>query len=293
MILKENRALNLVGRLLFASLMLSLVAAAASANDGGAWTVGKGEWYSEIRAERVSANQLFLPDSRDADIPYNTRFQSNRLVSYNELGWKKNVSFVFNLPLESNVWSSGPNQQSVTGLSDLVLALRVRLRDGSPGIVLDGGWKAPLGYEKDLFPTLGNGRQEGFTAINFGLSLPWIHGFAEAARGLRFIGEDGVLYTHTTVDVAGWVGSRVLIGARYNDQVPINSEASLSNLSSSFSAGPVLVFRVDDRIDLTAGSWHDWYGRNSLRENQVYVSFSIKKSKLNRLQGFLGSSKKP
>ena len=58
-------------------------------------------------------------------------------------------------------------------------------------------------------------------------------------------------------------------------------------------AGPVLVWRVDDRLDLTAGSWSTAMAKNALDYNQVYVAVAFKQTRLNRLQGFLGGTKAP
>jgi hypothetical protein len=58
-------------------------------------------------------------------------------------------------------------------------------------------------------------------------------------------------------------------------------------------AGPRLTYRVDDKLDAFAGSWHTPSGRNSLHVDAYYVGVSWKQTKLNRLQGFLGGSKRP
>jgi hypothetical protein len=57
--------------------------------------------------------------------------------------------------------------------------------------------------------------------------------------------------------------------------------------------GPVLVWRVDDRLDLVAGSWSTAMAKNALHYDQVYVALAFKQTKLNRLQGFLGGTKAP
>jgi hypothetical protein len=64
-------------------------------------------------------------------------------------------------------------------------------------------------------------------------------------------------------------------------------------MSAAYSAGPVVLVRVDDRLDVSGGSWFTWFGRNALRSNEVYLAVAFKQSKLNRLQGFLGTSQRP
>jgi hypothetical protein len=282
------------GRQLFASLLLiTLAPVVARAADGGAWTLGRGEWYSEIGADRAFANAQFLPDARDEALPFGLHIQSRAIGTYNEIGWKKNVSLALQLPFRSTTFSAGPQELSVSGLSDLSAGLRFRLRDGTPAMVFDIGWKAPLGYEKDLVPALGNGRQEGFGALNIGVPIRVVPGFAQASRGFRFVGQDGILIATTTADIAFWLGSRVLLGAHYADFTRISSPQGATDVGATYTAGPILVVRVDNRADLIVGSLHDWAGRGSLRQNDVYVALSFKQSKLNRLQGFLGTQKRP
>lgn len=281
------------GRWLIASLALGFFPPAVWAADGGAWTVGRGEWFSEVSGTRMSANASFLEDGRDVALDGGLRIQSRTVTSYNEIGWKKNVSVALTLPFEDLTYSAGRDEATVSGLSDLRAALRFRLREGAPSLVLDVGWKAPLGYEKRLVPSLGNGRQEAFGDFYGGFSLPWLPGFVQASRGFNFVGEDGLLIATTNADLAGWCGSRVLIGMRYSDATIISSESNVYDMSAAYSAGPVVLVRVDDRLDVSGGSWFTWFGRNALRSNEVYLAVAFKQSKLNRLQGFLGTSQRP
>jgi hypothetical protein len=74
----------------------------------------------------------------------------------------------------------------------------------------------------------------------------------------------------------------------------IESGAEANELSRSIHlAGPVIVWRVDERLDLSAGSWSTAVGKNTLHYDQVYVALTFKQTGLNRLQGFLGGTKAP
>jgi hypothetical protein len=134
--------------LLLTILPLVLVAPTVRADGGGPWTLGPGEWYSEILATRASSNAEFLLDGRDAAIPGGTRFQERRVTSYTEFGWTRSASVSIALPFENLTHSAGRSEITNSGLSDLALGLRLRLRDGSPALSLDAIWKAPLGYQK-------------------------------------------------------------------------------------------------------------------------------------------------
>jgi hypothetical protein len=89
-------------------------------------------------------------------------------------------------------------------------------------------------------------------------------------------------------------GSKV---SRFGDGVgkPVNPwtyEVS-GTVRAMVLAGLALTWRVDDRLDLTAGTWSTAMAKNSLHYDQVYVALTLKQTKLNRLQGFLGGTKAP
>ncbi len=56
-------------------------------------------------------------------------------------------------------------------------------------------------------------------------------------------------------------------------------------------AGPRFTYRVDDKLDAFAGSWHTPGGRNTLHTDQYYAGVAWKSTKLDRLAGLLGGSK--
>ncbi len=63
--------------------------------------------------------------------------------------------------------------------------------------------------------------------------------------------------------------------------------------SNQLLAGARVTYRLDDRLDAFAGSWHSPGGKNALHVDQYYVGFAWKQTKLDRLQGFLGGGKRP
>jgi len=63
--------------------------------------------------------------------------------------------------------------------------------------------------------------------------------------------------------------------------------------SDQVLAGERVTYRLDDRLDAFAGSWHTPGGKNALHVDQYYVGIAWKQTKLNRLQGFLGGSRRP
>ena len=289
----ENRAVSRSRRLL-GMICLALVAPLpAHALDGGAWTVQKGGWYTELGSLRGSANRIFLRDFRDVAIPFEGRAHHTSWTSYNEIGWRKGASFVLHIPFETTTFRFLDETRTISGLSDLETGLRIKLRDGDFGMILDAGWLAPLGYNKNVVPSLGDGRHKVFGALNAGLRLASVPAFVQGAKGFLFISEDGLVFSYSHVDLAGWIGSALLIGARYADFRVWSTSFEIDAQGQSYSAGPVLSVRVDERIMLTAGAMRDWYGRNSLARDQVYVSIGFQQSGPGPVQGFLGGPARP
>ena len=95
-----------------------------------------------------------------------------------------------------------------------------------------------------------------------------------------------------SADLGLWLTRSLLVGGRYSGTMTL-SHGDLAPERTLHLAGPVLVWRVDDRLDLTAGSWSTAMAKNALHYDQVYVAVAFKQTRLNRLQGFLGGTKAP
>lgn len=72
---------------------------------------------------------------------------------------------------------------------------------------------------------------------------------------------------------------------------PITSGNGPDLESVSLIAGPRLTYRVDERMDVFAGSWHTPSGRNVLHADQYYCGIAWKQTGLDRLAGALGGTK--
>jgi hypothetical protein len=96
----------------------------------------------------------------------------------------------------------------------------------------------------------------------------------------------------TTADVGIWVRPSLLVGGRWIGTFNV-SHGFLMPAQNTQLLGPVVLWRVDERLDLMAGSWSTAAGKNVLHYDQVYVALAFKQTKLNRLQGFLGGTKAP
>ena len=97
---------------------------------------------------------------------------------------------------------------------------------------------------------------------------------------------------NTSADAGFWVSKSLLLGGRWIGMFNV-SHGFLMPAQNVQLLGPVVVWRVDERLDLMAGSWSTAAGKNTLHYDQVYVALTFKQTRLNRLQGFLGGTKAP
>ena len=194
-------------------------------------------------------------------------------------------------------------------------------------MALEVAWSGPMGYNRSLESLglhLGDGLQQASLDLHVGRSL-FGRGFvqASAGRAYRYLGAggllrafypnllaervrpDSVLRSHghaekwawsdrlsASVDAGVWVSRSLLVGGSYRGLVTA-SHGALAPDVRLHQAGPVLLYRLDDRLDLIAGSWSSTAGRNTLHFGQVYAAMAFHKTKLNRLQGYLGGTRSP
>jgi len=307
-------------------VILALPGAVAAA---GPWMPQPGEYYSEFRAARGNTEQFRDDGGGSADLWHGAEIETRTITSYNEIGWREKWSLVFGTPFQSQTVRLGPlNDATETGLGDLTLGVRYGLIQGQTALAIQADWVAPLGADRfsdmrelrlallqnestDTLNTLlarsslsavHPGQRLGARA-SFGTSFPQLNAFFEAEAGGRyhFNAEDVEIFGSSQLGF--WVLDDVYLGATYDLAFSTDYPFAVRNVSgedvietretSRQLVGPKLVFRVDDRLDLIAGSRHLFAGRNTMGVNEVYIGIAFKQTRLNRLQGFLGGTARP
>ena len=181
----------------------------------------------------------------------------------------------------------------------------------------DSGAWAPFNYAR-RYSRLGDGRQALSLALLYGSALGR-RGFLQLSGGAEYrylmiaqAKPGSVLMTVTgartsdplqassyfgtvSADLGIWVSRSLLFGGRYQGKMlaSTNGDEEVELERELHLAGPFLLWRVDDRLDLMAGSWSTARVKNALHYDQYYVALTFKQTKLNRLQGFLGGTKAP
>lgn len=288
----------------------------------GAWVPQPGEHQTELRSSLFSADSWHDLESDRHPLVGGGLWEQRDVVLHHDVGWRKGASVFFTMPFQSVTRRTGDAttwNRTETGLADLVLGARIKLRQGRSALSLDVGWKAPLGYNRELFrrdglgraldvtglpsdstraavgqfpARQGEGQQDLFSTLNWGSPIGRM-GFVDLAAGYRYRFEHPADQVLTRADLAFWLGPRILVGGRYSGAQATGEAETPGDAISRYLAGPVLLLRVDDRMDVFAGSLHTVWAENALHTDQFFVGLAVKTSKFDRVQGWLGGTRNP
>lgn len=282
---------------------LAISAGSAAAAVAGPWALAPGEYYTELQGSFFSSG-TYYDDNGDRQ-PLGGLAEQRALTSYTELGWKKRWSIQMELPALSNTVRDGATNPTSTGFGDLSLGLRYNLHNKASATSIQVGWRAPSGYNSNLEPGLGSGLQRFSGSVEAGWALKkngFFQGGAGFARDFLVFGSrstdpndseaERTWSNHLLLDGALglWFGN-LLVAGQYEGEVA--GATGLDTKTTSHLLGSKLIYRVDERIDAFAGTWHSPGGKNVLHVDQYYAGVAWKVTKLNRMQGFLGGSKRP
>lgn len=242
--------------------------------------------------------------------------QEQRSVTWaGELGWRKKMSFVYSIPFVSVTRRlggySGPDDPNAlptaTGFGDGVFGLKYNLKNGATAMALELDWKAPLGYERNPTyfghdsidinvarqldpPRLGEGQQDVSIALHAGTAIG-SRGFVQGMGGYKYRFEEPSDQIVLAGDVGWWVGKTFMLGGIYRGQLASTGPNPTRDADRQL-VGPVLLYRVDDRLDLYARSLHTASAKNAIHTDEFFVGLAFRgKSTLGRQQGYMGSTK--
>ena len=299
-----------------AATMLASLATAASA---GPWNLAPGEYYSELSGNFYSAGTLYNDNNKRADI--GGLAEHRAIATFNELGWTKHMNFLIGVPLVSGTVRAGAVAPLTnSGLGDITLGMRYALHNGPRALALRVTWEAPTGLNSRVSPLVSDGLQKLEADLDYGSALG-SRAFVQLGAGYRYdyktIGTRKTRPAATAAEQPGageldwadhtvaqaalgiWLGGNLQVAGLYRGEFAGATGRQVLDANGKYVdlkverqlAGPRFTYRVDDKLDAFAGSWHTATGRNTLHLDQYYVGVAWKQTKLNRLQGFLGGSK--
>ena len=293
------------------------------------WVLKPGEFYSELTGS-VYAARSFHDDERERP-SLNGKLDERALVSYNELGWKSRAAIWLAVPVVSRGFTRFTGGTSTsTGLGDIDLGVRFRLKGGSTPASLSFGWTAPLGGNRKLFPGIdGDGGtdpgvyppfsesnasdtsiyfNQGLQSLRVGVDFggrAWKHAFWNAGgewryRFLEFLNTDksshNARFISGNAQLGWWANHSLLVSGLFaGEWLTSQSENYDRNLAFDrdpmrLLVGPRVTWRVDDRMDVIAGSWHVARGQNVLHYDQYYFGIAWRQSSLSRYAGAYGGT---
>ena len=300
-----------------------LVLACGTRAFAGPWNLVPGEFYTEIHGGWFSSDTYHDPNGGRRFLAGGGLWEQRSLASHSEFGWKPKLNFILELPMVSVSRrlgaAAGRELPTQAGLGDALVGLRYRIARGSTAAAIEVDWKAPLGYERDRFlthadsvaagdisgdgdsldanaarqlgsPVLGDGNQNVIVSLLLGTTLP--RGFVQIAGGYEYRFEEPKDQIVMAADVGFWLTRSLLLAGRYQGEMAGDGVRPTDDPDLHL-VGPMLVYRLDDHMDLFAGSLHTASATNALHTDEIQVGFAFRKTKLSRLQGFLGGTSAP
>jgi hypothetical protein len=294
----------------------------------GPWSLAPGEYYSEFLAGWFSSDHYHDANGDKWPLAGGGLWEERSLLSYTELGWKKHLNFVLGIPAVSVTRQFGQAQQAVhpvptaTGLGDALVGFKWRLANGKTAAALELDWKPPLGYERSRFfahadsaaagdfngdgdsldvnrlnqlgsPVLGDGQNDVTVSLLLGTGIG-SRVFVEGSGGYRYRFEEAFAdQIVASADLGIWLTRSLMLGGRYLGELNAQKSDNPTRDPERHRAGPILVLRVDERLDVIASTLHTVNATNALHTDEVFVGVAFRQNKLDRLQGFLGGGTKP
>ena len=234
------------------------------------------------------------------------------------------MNFLVEIPVQSVTRRLGDAAGSrdlgtATGLGDALIGLRLPVTNGKVGAAIEIVWKAPLGYDRSQYltradsiaagdnngdgdsldanaarqlgsPVLGDGQQDISFQLHLGMPAP--RGFLQVSGGYKLRFETPQDQIVLGADLGMWMTRSLMLAGRYQGQMASDGDRPTDE-ADFHRAGPSLVYRVDDHMDLFVGSMHTVTAKNALHTDQAYVGFAFRQTRLNRIQGFLGGTAAP
>ena len=140
---------------------------------------------------------------------------------------------------------------------------------------------------KNAFYTLGGGYRTAFLTTG---ARDTSDRFADHALG--------------DVSLGFWLGQHLLVTGTFHAELPMSQGGAWDRIATPVAgangpelesitmlAGPRFTYRIDDKLDVFAGSLHTPSGRNVLHADHFYVGIGFKQTALDKLAGAFGTTK--
>lgn len=309
-----------------AAAAASIVAPPATA---GPWLPNPGESYASLSGSWSSSETYYDVDGTRTTLPGGGVDERRTARGMVELGWKPWASFTLDVPFVSatRITDDDLTDYTETGFGDMVVGLNWRKaskRQGATAWSLETTAKVPLGYWQDWLmpastiahldstvlldaspadsanyvrfggpPVLGDGQFDLQGLLHFGTAIGQI-GFVQLRGGYRHRMGYPADQALAGGDLGLWVAPKLLLSGRYDGAFAVgDGDDTDADRIGRQRAGGELLYRIDGRMDVFAGTLHTFGIENALKRDEYYVGIAVRQTSLERLQGFLGGTRRP
>jgi hypothetical protein len=237
------------------------------------------------------------------------------------------VSAIISVPFVSvpRISAHDDVDKTATGLGDMTAGLKWRLKGKGNNVVsFEADWMGPLGYESTVRltqaqitaydttiakglspgdsanfmrqvagPHIGEGNQNLQGLLRVGMAFPDINAFLDVAGGYRYRYDAPADQILLGANYGMWFGKQWLVVGTYTGMIASGSGETKADEYTEHRVGFRAVYRVDDHMDVFAGSQHTARAENAYHRNEIFVGLAMKQTSLNRLQGLLGGTRNP
>lgn len=314
-----------------AAVAVATVSLLASAAAAGPWNLKPGEFYSEMSGSFVSTSSFFNDDQdrvpMGGRLEQRVVRSHNEFGWKKRLNWVVDVPFVsrtFAADAGGSATSTGLGDLGLAlryGMhaGSMPVALTVgwtaplggnaRIFPATSGEGGLNGGSLVSQYTKQLSDSstfFSGGLQSLSVGLDLGAPLGkgayWTLGGAYTTRYLtiaaRDVSDRYADFYSGDFALGFWLGKNLLVTGAAHGEWASSQSASYDRIaagpdleSTGMIAGARFTYRVDERMDVFAGSWHTPSGQNVLHADQYYCGIAWKQTGLDRLAGALGGTK--
>lgn len=165
-----------------------------------AWTLDPGEGYLRLSVGLTAASERFAADG--TVVPYDARlegtsgaaFRDESMYLYGEVGLLDQLTLTASVPVKRvtlrDPGAGEPVARENTDLGTARLGLRLGLEDAvglddRSALAVTFGIGLPLGYQRNVVPTVGAGQVDGELLVAYGRAFDPIPAYAQLALGYR------------------------------------------------------------------------------------------------------------
>lgn len=314
-----------------AAVAVATVSLLASAAWAGPWNLKPGEFYSELSGSFFSTLTYFNDDQDQANLggrlEQRVVHSHNEFGWKKRLNWVVDVPFVSRTYATDGAGSATATGLGDLGLAlrygmhagTMPVALTLgwtaplggnaRIFPATTGAGGLDGSSLLRQYNRRLSDSttfFSSGLQSLSVGLDAGGTLGkggyWTLGGAYTTRyrtiGARDVADRYADFYSGAFTLGFWMGKNLLVAGEARGEWASSQGANYDRItpgadleSTSMLAGPRLTYRVDDRMDVFAGSWHTPSGQNVLHSDQYYCGIAWKQTGFDRLAGALGGTK--